>query len=448
MNRILIFSPGLFFLFVFGVLCGPALGNEKAARAETSDFQEGVPGTLLGGNLRLRGEFRDFRFDKTRRGHDESFLLSRVRINVNLQLTDTLTIFVEGQDSRIFLEDQIDEHQVPTIFADTLDLHQAYVNIKLLSNANPVEVRVGRQKLRYGQERLIGAFEWSNTARVFDAIKLSIGQEEDRLLNLFSSRVVPVDNHNFNDWTPTGNRNADSGFHGIHYADKSRIPHTRAEAYWLFRHENKAGDKIHTLGGRFAWKFSPWDADGEIAGQFGKFGPGIDHKAFALHLAGGYTVKEWNSVRLGLAYNFATGNDDPNDNAHKTFDNLFPTNHLHYGYMDLMSWRNMHNLEFTAQIPWKKVDIYLAYQAFWLVEEDTDAWYNAGGAQIFNAAEAGLAVDSFVGQEMDLKIIYKIWKNRLAVEGGYSHFFQGDYLEKFKRGRDADFAYLQTVVKF
>lgn len=90
----------------------------------------------------------------------------------------------------------------------------------------------------------------------------------------------------------------------------------------------------------------------------------------------------------------------------------------------------------------------MACHWLWLVEEDSDAWYNAGGGQIRNAAGTGLDPDPFLGQEVDLKLSYGFWNGRFKVEGGCSHFFNGDYLDAFGKGEDADFVYVMTVLKF
>lgn len=83
--------------------------------------------------------------------------------------------------------------------------------------------------------------------------------------------------------------------------------------------------------------------------------------------------------RLGLAYNYGTGDGDPGDNEHWTFDNHYPLNHAYYGYMDLFSLQNMHNISATAQTVWRGARLRLAYQAFWIDEPEADAWYDAGG---------------------------------------------------------------------
>ncbi len=416
---------------------------------EKQDYHQLTPDLRFDASLRLRGEIKnDVLFNNALPGNDDEYLLSRLRIGLTWNPSEVFKAFIEGQDARIYFDDQVNETAVPTIFADALDLHQAYFVIDCSDISLPLKLRLGRQKLIYGQQRLIGAFEWANTARVFDAVKVTLGNEDDRHVDIFSTRIIPVDHHNFNDWSTTGNRNADSDFHGIYYVDRMLIPNTRLEAYGLLRHESEANDEVYSLGTRFEWKTGPFDADGEFVGQFGDFGQGMDHEAFALHLGGGYRAKGLNKTRFGLAYNYATGDDDPNDNTHKTFDNLFPTNHLHYGYMDLMSWRNMHNVELNARTLWGKLDARVAYHLFWLDEEDTDAWFNAGGGQVRNATGTGANPDSFLGQEVDVLIKYPVWKDKVTLEAGYSRFFGGDYLEDLDSDEDADFAYFQTLLKF
>jgi len=43
--------------------------------------------------------------------------------------------------------------------------------------AYQASLKIGRQELIYGDERLIGAFGWNNIGRVFDAAKLRSGED-------------------------------------------------------------------------------------------------------------------------------------------------------------------------------------------------------------------------------------------------------------------------------
>ena len=89
----------------------------------------------------------------------------------------------------------------------------------------------------------------------------------------------------------------------------------------------------------------------------------------------------------------------------------------------------------------------VAYHAFWLDEEDTDAWYNAGTG-VVRSAVPGTDVDPFVGSEIDITMKYPFFDNRLTAEVGYGHFFTGDYVDDTGRDTDADFVFIQSKLIF
>ncbi len=93
---------------------------------------------------------------------------------------------------------------------------------------------------------------------------------------------------------------------------------------------------------------------------------GLDHKAFASHVEMGYTFAScpW-KPRTALAYRFASGDEDRADGDHRTFDNLYPTKHIHYGQTDLFSWRNMHNMELDVSVSqMENITANVEYHAF------------------------------------------------------------------------------------
>src|SRR6185369_15533707 len=94
----------------------------------------------------------------------------------------------------------------------------------------------------------------------------------------------------------------------------------------------------------------------------------LEQQAFAGHVAGGYTWADCSSKpRLGLEYNYASGDHDSRDGRHETFDNLFPTNHKFYGYMDFFSWQNIHDLRLASSIkPAKNLTVTADFHAMWL----------------------------------------------------------------------------------
>ena len=431
-------------------------------KGEAGDRYQLTDTLSLSGSVRYRFEVKEnTKFDKTKVNNDDQYHLTRVRFNAQWEPSDWFTLFVEGQDTRIYGDKTFNEFANPVdgFVADSFDLHQGYADIKLPDLYNiPAKVRLGRQKLNLGAQRMMSSLEWVNTARSWGAVRVTLGEKEKQM-DLFGSHVVPPDFGNFNDWGRQGTaRYQNSTNHGIYYTDWLIIPEVQLELYWLMR-ENKAtaasgsaisgGDSVHSFGTRFDTKKAEWDFNGELVGQTGKFS-GLDHRAFAAHIEGGYTAQDLNNTRFSLAYNYASGDNDSTDGDHTTFDNFYPLNHAYYGYLDLFAWQNMHNIEATlkTKIIEGKVALRLAYQGFWLVEEDKDSWYDAGRGA-FKTAAAGADVDSYAGSEIDFTAQYWVIPEKVVTVVGYSHFFSGSYLNDIETDPgDANFFYVQTKIIF
>ncbi len=424
-----------------------AAATAQPAAEGASDWKEILPGLTMGSQLRLRTESRtNFKFDESRAGNDEGFVLSRFRWDLTWEPADYLTGVVELQDARIYGERGISENRTPDIFADELDLHQAFLDLRSPQSATvPVSLRAGRQKLSYGAQRLISPLEWVNTARVFDGVKIVAGAGTGRTLDGFATRLVPVTPRDLNGHDPTGNRLFNSEFHGLYYTDRNLLAGSSIEAYWLLRRETYLGDAIHSVGGRLDTAFGPWAIEVEAAQQTGAFG-GEDHRAAMVHAGGSYASDLPGRPKISAAINFGEGDDDPSDGVHRTFDNLYPLNHAFYGYMDFFALQNLRNIEVAvdAILP-RRIGLRVVYQHFALLEPGTDAWYNAGAGRVHAAPGRGVSPD--VGSEMD--VVIRLPLPFVGLEGGYGHFFGGGYLTESGFGTgSADFFYLQTLIGF
>jgi hypothetical protein len=424
----------------------PAASGSVTVPSRNGSAQAAPPPKVftVGASVRLRTEIRDdFKFGSTDPGNDEQFLLTQLRVNATWNLATRATVFVEIQDARIFGEEGIDQVATPNIFADELDLHGAYLQVDLSSGQLPVDLTVGRQKFNLGAQRLVSSLEWVNTARVWDGIRLDLGRTDERTLNVFASKLVPVNPREFNWHDLTGNRMFDSYFYGAYFTDFGLVPGGQLEAYWLFRHRSEAGDGVQTLGGRLTATRDAWDVELEAAVQFGTWGDET-HRGSMLHAALGYTAIDLNASRFGVAYNFGSGDGDPNDGTHSTFDNLYPLNHAFYGYMDFFALQNLHNVEATFNTGFGGgFAARVAYQGFWLVHQNTDAWYNAGAGVVRQATQD---VASHVGGEIDITLKRSLWQGRVSLEGGYGRLLAGEYVRSTGPSADADFFYLQIKI--
>lgn len=407
---------------------------------------------------------------------DNQYFLERIRLHTGYS-NSWWGAYVEGQSSLAANDERyayVNTANVPGTRttqgmgpeSDTIDLHQAYFT---LGNPKefPLSLKVGRQVLSYGEERLVGAFDWNNIGRTFDAAKLR-WQSDGFSADLFTSRpVIPEDGRfdvsNDYDW-----------FSGL-YATITKIPRNSLELYFFSRNASPqainaepapqfpqpTARDVYTAGGRL--KSAPgqlgnWDYTVEGAYQFGDFRPTaasarLTQDAFAITVQGGYTFANAPAEpRLGFEYAYSSGDSNPADGTHGTFDNLFPTNHKFYGYMDFVSWQNIQDVRGIFQIkPSSRLRVALEGHGFWLADTH-DYFYNVGGVP---RTSGGYGIhpnySSFLGTELDLIAGYAV--ARFAqVEGGFGHFFTGEYIQQSLAGgggaRDANYVYLQLNLVF
>ena len=339
---------------------------------------------------------------------------------------------------------------------DSIDLQQAYIALGD-PKSFPISAKVGRQELVYGDERLVGASDWSNTGRVFDAAKLRY-EDKNFWVDVFGGRVVLTPDNGFNnvDW--------DDWFSGVYASSKTLIPIQESQLYFLSRNVGEGSTAgvsprdIYSLGFRvksLPGKLKGWDYSAELVKQFGNIvqsGVKRDQDAWATSVGGGYTwTQAFGSPRLGLEYSYSSGDQDPTDGKSQTLDNLFPTNHKHYGTMDFFSWRNLHDPRISLSLkPVKKLTCSVDYHGFWLADTH-DYFYpqsGAGRSKLGYGRNAGY--NSFVGSEIDVELNYA-FANWLGFRGGYGHFFPGSYVESSKQAygtTSADWFYLQATVSF
>ena len=410
---------------------------------------------------RARVEYRsdNYTFNSAVSADTDTFLLQRARLGLGAKACDWFKAYGELQDAREISSQRIVAGANPNLDEDTIDWRQGWVELANYQEF-PLGVKVGRQELSYGSERLVGASDWTNVGRVFDAVKAH-WQIPQGWVDFFYANVV-------NNNVTTGNDNSfdDHNYWQDHlyglYGHTTTLPDISLDLYGLYRNKTDAqyngpAREIYTLGTRLesTEKTKPWDYYAEVAGQFGHIdGPGgkyfgqttsnsVSQRALAAVVGGGYTFATNWKPHLGLEYNYASGDSNPKDNVNGTFDNLYPTNHKFYGFIDLFSWKNVHNPHATFSVtPLKNLKLQLDGNLFWLAET-SDSWYRATQTQIRRDVTGNAG--SFVGSEIDVTATYSPHK-RVKLQAGYSRFFTGDFVADTGTHSDADFAYGQVTL--
>lgn len=372
----------------------------------------------LNGQIRQRSQLDKKSFDADASAFD--FHELRTRLNVGFEPTDRIKTFVQVQDTRNF-GDGSSTLSPPD---GTFDLHQAYFKVNELFDA-PLSVKVGRQKLVYGTQRLIGGVEWSNQARTFDGGVLAY-EGETASVDLFAARLPQR-------LSATGE--GSDNLLGL-YSTWALAGQTLDVFAILDNNTRDVGDETQltrftpgvTLMGspaQFSYRLEgAYQAGNQAGASIG---------AFMLSAFAKYTFDTSSSPSFGAGYTRLSGDDDPSDDDIKTFDTLFATNHKFYGFMD-----------YFLAIPSNTNDAGL--QDFH-VKTSVDVSESVSlGAKVHHFMQAAAPGDTEAfGQEVDLTLGYQ-FADPASVTIGASSFFPGDAFAP--DGDTAFWGYVMTSVSF
>ncbi len=450
-----------------------------------------LAGLKIGGEARVRYESRVGATFGAAAGN-LSVPSHRIRLNIGYDLTPKVSFFMQIQDAR-FYGSEADSANVggfPTVSSTNrngtgVDLHQGYLQVKNLAIPG-LTLTLGRQEIFFGDHRLFGNFNWSQTGAAFDGARL-IYARDPATLHLFWAR--PFDNEGRTTTSNTGvpfpsstdRGTQDQDVYGAYLVVKAGTIGT-VEPYYFYLKDSRApgtttsiftaqaaSQSRGTLGLRLNGKGGGFDGTAEGAYQFGSISSGagapgdnlaINADAEAVKL--GYTAA-WAPMtpRLGLEFDYASGDGDNASGAHRgnfnTFDNLYPTNHFHYGHMDLMAWKNMVN--YRATLDFKPTpDSKLQFDAvIHRLANARDHWYRAAQAVYGRSAPTNQAAS--LGQEVNVHYWHTL-EEQFKIEIGYGHFFAGEYLDKARAGgtatvngvtpggADQDWGYVMGSVSF
>jgi hypothetical protein len=439
-NPCAISHKGVFFANDFSYLNDPSyVGTCLGDALKLIPVQSGDWGTIdFGGQLRERyhhergmGRVPDAtvsRFQDT----ETDFVLSRMRLYTNWQVADGLRFYAEGiyadatDDGGQYAPRPIDEN-----FGDLLNL---FADVALTDTCS---LRMGRQELLYGNQRLISPLDWANTRRTFDGANL-LYRSGDWSVDTFWTCVVPVIDDQFDE------ADDEQEFYGS-YATYTGFEHFGVDLYWLgyeneqaFNANSPTGTdfSIYTTGIRIFGEMDNWLWELEGGPQFGKYyGAGIDHQAgFATAGVGRKMIDQPWQPTLWLYYDYASGQAAGGD--FNGFNQLFPLGHKYFGFIDAVQRSNIQspNMLMTCK-PGAKWTLLTWY---WHFMSDT----SEPVPSIFNTPPQN--GDKHLGDELDVLLTYSLCP-RSSIGLGWSHFWRGD---KIAAPEDADFIYTQWEVNF
>ncbi len=403
--------------------------------------------------LSIGGEFRARLEAETNKGFgstepaQDTFFLHRYLWHFDLRYRKLARVFYQGISA--YIEDRdlglLQDHE------NRWDIQQLFFDVKPLGEDAPLTLRVGRQEFSLGKERLLSPDSWGNARQSFDSAALFYNQEKFDAV-LFYAKPVHVNLAEGLNRKPDVYRE-EADIYGIYTTCKA-IPDHPMDLYFIAYRDTgdmtnangRVGDiSLYTFGGRIGGHTGPLDYDGELAGQWGKFAGDTIHAWMAAADAG-YTFETcpW-TPRLGIGFDYGSGDDDPSDGTHDTFNPLYPDRHAHLGLIDAVGRQNVlaTNVNVTFE-PLEKVSTRLAWYTFWN-DAKRDALYDANGAATRRETTGGSGHD--IGNELDLTVKYDIDAHQ-SVLFGYSHFWGNNFIRSTGPSEDADLIYLQYAFKF
>lgn len=415
----------------------------------------------VGGELRIRYEsWENFGFAK---GNDDAFTLFRTHLHSDWHFGEHWRVFLEGRVNTVNNRD-LPGGKRNALDIDEGDVWNAFVQADYEIGGLDVTVRLGRQELQFGKQRLVSPLDWANNRRIFDGASVRLKCASGRQLDMFVTSPVIIRGRQEFTWNRTDD---DRLFSGLYFTETVLDGRLGVDAYFLsLNHIDNAAieEDRYTIGTRLYGKVCEnISLEAEVAYQFGEReykagqrGPNgwlmddEDIDAWMITLEGTYSLpdiacKPW----FTLGFDYASGDADD-----QPFRHLFPLGHAYLAFTDVVGRQNIIDARATVgawPIAGKlrtRADVHL----FWLEDED-DALYNAGGgvgrSNMIPAFRGRFvtADEDQVGWAFDLTAMYKIDKH-MSLVVGYSRFIAGEFIEATGPEKNIDFFYTQLSYDF
>ncbi len=410
-----------------------------------------------------------------------------------------------GQSGGPALNQSCGQNQSNGAAGCSLGVRAAYMLVRNLGDIQGLSMKVGRQYVVFGAQSLFGHFDWANTGFSHDGVMFQYSTKPvDVYAGLFRESDLNIaqaaSTGSFNSsatctgaaTTNTGCQSKNNSTLGLVYTQIKSVPGFLIEPhYFLYMNGQpvtasagltnaatsnvgvwvpKSNSQIrHTIGNRIEMRKGNWDFQNELEYQFGRMASGQNGSdSMNLHINAwatrnwlGYTVYEnaW-KPRLAVNFDYASGDGNANCNAPttsgatnytcttaNTFENLYPTNHIHMGYMDVQAWRNMLSPSANFQFRPSKNDHFEIWYTNLNLANARDNWYR--GSQTVYVFSKQNNTAKHVGDEADFTWTRMFADGKVAVQATYGYLWVGDYVrQNLGNHSNQQWAYLSLWTNF
>jgi hypothetical protein len=397
----------------------------------------------LSGSYRTRYETLDSQFRAGRDGGDQILLL-RTTLKAAVR-HGPFTVAGEMLDARAAHDDN--GTPINAGLVNTAELLQAYLQWDLsdfLAPGGMSELQIGRITMDIGSRRFVARNRFRNTINAFTGINWKWQGASGRKLRAFFT--LPVNRRpNFpaalrdND-IKFDDEDIDVKFWGLYYSQLLSWG-DHGELFYFGLDEDDSSDRFtrnrefSTVGFRLYRKPQTlrFDYQLEVALQFGESRASpllsdvsdLDHFAHFDHAELGYSFNYPWHPRLIAQYDFASGDDNPTDGDNERFDTLFGARRFDFGPTSIYGAFARANINTPGLRlvlkPRRTLTGFIAYRAYWLAS-DRDAW------TMNRVRDASGATDSFIGQQVEMRLRFEVVPKNIRFEAGVAHLFAGEFM--------------------
>ena len=396
------------------------------------------PWIKFSGRHRTRYESLDKQFRAGNRpvAEDQWFVRTSIRADIDLKEFGGTA---EVMDSRAWGNN--DNRQASTAFSNPADFVEANVIYNLdAEHGHTSRLLAGRYTMSLGSRRFVIRNGFRNTVNTFTGLDYLWKDDKGQQARVFWTMPVrrrPFDAEALRDnefeWD---DQDKDLQFFGA-FTSRNVSERVKAEAYVYGLREDapdSTNREIMTPGIRFhrPSKKGDWHGEVELTGQVGRSQASkdsdvdLEHRAWFGRVALGY---RWDSAYdwiVQVAYDYASGDDDPNDGENNRFDSLYGAPRFEYCPTGLWGFVQRTNfmtpeLRFSVR-PTADTWIMLSARDLRLASA-TDAW-----AKSKVRDPSGAAGDD-VGQQYELRARYDLLPGNMFLEVGGAYLVGGGFFE-------------------
>jgi hypothetical protein len=368
---------------------------------------------------------RDIGFNEADETHRTSWL-NRGRLGFNYASSPETNIRVTYQYASINTKDEdADGLNIPPDFNPTgefedrtrEDLVEAFIS----RTWGMSSMTFGRQMV--DRDWLVGSNQWGEVARAWTGLKVNNGNWD-----FFVGRLD----------LETGSL---AGFGSDQHLAYAGYDHKFGRTTVYYKHDRDFGSSVYTLGHEWSTGTGAFELSLKGATQWGRVSN--DYLSAWAGIAKAQ-INMGERMSIYGAYSTASGGQTSAGTV-RTFDPLYPSDHMRLGMMDLQALSNV--TAFTLGVNFNinsKMGLNASYNSFNKFDED-DAWYNGNGSY---GNSYGTGFGKNIGSEIDVSLHLAL-SDALKISGGFGIFDPGTFIQNAGGGSDnSTFMYLGVNFKY